>query len=183
MIFHSLKHSSEASTGDRASAKTLYGIALGVFCSLALVMTAGCSKPVALAEIPAYPGATELKEGESALGASLGQNMRTDAAIRTAAGIGGKTEQKGYRLPANTTWFDVRSYYEAKLKDSGWSSGNGASGDAADMANNVLNAANSINPITQTAIWSSGNQTLTVTMITNPVQSTEKTVILSQSGM
>lgn len=185
MFHRSLNHHRNGFIYGRTLARGVYGFALSAIFALAVAMAAGCAKPVTMADIPTYPGATELKESGDPIGTSLSQNMRTDAAVRDAAGIGGKMGQKGCRLPTNTIWSDVRGFYDGKLKASGWSSSdnNGMGGSAADMANNVLNVANSINTVAQTAVWTMGKQTLTVTMMANPVNSTERTVILSLSGM
>jgi hypothetical protein len=67
---------------------------------LALAVLAACGgTPATLNDIPAYPGATELKPGESHLGDTLAQNNQQDAALRGQLGVGGKTDQKGYSLP------------------------------------------------------------------------------------
>ena len=55
----------------------------------ALLLGACGSKPVAIADMPVYPGATELKPGESNIADTLKTNGQQDAAMRQAAGVGG----------------------------------------------------------------------------------------------
>ena len=59
---------------------------------------------VTIAELPVYPDAKELAAGESAIGNTLQKNMSQDAALRQTAGAGGKTEQRGFTLPADASW-------------------------------------------------------------------------------
>lgn len=59
----------------------------------AIVLTA-CSGPVSMTDLPVYPGATEHKEGQSPIGNTLAKNAQTDAAMRSAVGVGGKTGGK-----------------------------------------------------------------------------------------
>ena len=86
----------------------------------ALLLGACGSKPVTLADLPVYPGATELKPGESSIADTLKNNGQQDAAMRQAAGVGGSTTQKGFNLPADATWDQVKAFYTDKLKASGF---------------------------------------------------------------
>ena len=146
---------------------------------LALGALVGCGGPVAMAELPVFPGAAELKADDSAIGTTLENNMGADAAIRNSAGIGGKTEQKGFRLPANANWAEVKSFFGEKLKASGWDTGMGPAGA---MVGNVMETANASNPLFQTMLWTRDKQTLTVTMLANPSKAGEKALILSLSS-
>ncbi len=139
---------------------------------------------VAIKDLPAYTGATELKEGESNIGNTLAKNMEQDAAIKKAMGNlggGGKLEQRGLQLPAEATWEQVKSFYDKQLGDSGWKSGlGGLAGGLVDV-NAVMGAANQDNDLFQTAIWSKDKQTLTLVMITDPTDKTQKQLIMSLS--
>jgi hypothetical protein len=143
----------------------------------AIVLTA-CSGPVSMTDLPVYPGATEHKEGQSPVGNTLAKNAQTDAAMRSAVGVGGKTEQKGYRLPKAAKWDDVKRFYDDKLKAAGWSSGTG--GIMGGMASDVMNVANKSNTQSQTALYSKGKQSLTVIVVASPKKG-ERDLLLSLS--
>jgi len=145
---------------------------------VAMVVTA-CSKPVTLSELPVYPGATEHKQGQSPIGNTLAQNAQTDAAIRNAAGVGGKTEQIGYRLPKDAKWDDVKRFYDDKLKAAGWSSGVG--GVMGGKVSDVMNAANKSNTQSQTALYSRSGQSLTVIVVASGSKKGERDLLLSLS--
>ena len=141
------------------------------------------SSAVTTNDLPVYSGATELKEGESTIGDTLAQNMQQDAAMREAMGALGKgsTEQKGFQLPAEATWEQVKAFYEKELAAAGWSSGlGGIAGNVVDV-NAMMEAANQNNELFQTALWSKGKQILTVVMVTDPTDETKKELILSLS--
>lgn len=138
---------------------------------------------VATSDLPVYPGATELKEGESTIGDTLAQNMEQDAALREAMGALGRgsTQQKGFQLPAEATWAQVKAFYEKELTTAGWQSGlGGIAGSVVDV-NAMMEAANQGNELFQTALWSKGKQTLTTVMVTDPTNATNKQLILSLS--
>ncbi len=146
-----------------------------------LIGIAACSsKPVSLGDLPVYTGATEHKTGSGGIGDTLKNNNQMDAAMRNAAGVGGKTEQKGFLLPKDATWDGVKAFYDEKLKDAGWKSG--TAGNSGSMVSGMLDVANKNNPTSKTAVWSRGKQTLTVLMLNNPV-SKEKDLILSLSSI
>ncbi len=143
------------------------------------IMLTACSGPVSMNDLPAYPGAVEHKAGQSQIGNTLAKNAQTDAAMRSAVGVGGKTEQKGYRLPKDAKWEDVKRFYDDKLGAAGWSSG--AGGVMGGMVSDVLNAANQSNNLSQTTLYSRGKQTLTVIVVTNPTKKGERDLLLSLS--
>jgi len=152
-------------------------IALGAF----LLILAACGGGVAINDLPAYPGAVELKAGSSQIGDTLKKNMEQDAALRQAVNSGGQTEQKGFQLPADATWEKVNGFYAKELQASGWTSGlGGIAGGFVDI-NAMMNQANKGNELFQTSVWSKGKQTLSVIMNTNPTNRQEKTLILSLS--
>ena len=145
---------------------------------LIVLVAAGLSacggKPAALADIPAYPGAVELKPGESTLAETLAQNNQADAAMRGQLGVGGKTEQKGYRLPTESGWDQVKSFYDEKLKAGGWSTNS--------MVSGIMDQANQGNDLFRTANWQKSGQNVTVIMLTSPTDSTVKELIISLSS-
>ncbi len=158
--------------------KIFVAVQITAFLVSVLFLVSCTSKPVSLSEVPVYTGAVE-QTADKGIGATLAKNNQIDAAMRNAVGVGGKTEQKGYVLPKETTWAQVKDFYDSKLKSSGWAAGGG--GKAGNIANDVMNVVNQNNPMMQTAIWAKGKQNLTVMLVTNPVNKTEKNLILSLS--
>jgi hypothetical protein len=153
-------------------------------CNSLLPFGLGGGQPVTAAEIPVYPDATELKEGESPIGDTLSNNMEQDAAIREAMGAlggSGKIEQKGFQLPAEATWEQVKSLYSKDLEAAGWASGMGGLANSFIDVNAVMEAANQDNELFQTALWSKDKQTLTIIMMTDPTDQTKKQLIFSLS--
>jgi hypothetical protein len=146
----------------------------------ALLVGACGSKPVTIADLPVYTGATELKPGESNLADTLQQNGQQDAAIRQTAGTGGSTVQKGFNLPAETTWDQVKSFYNDKLKQNGWNEGLGGIGG--NIANQAMSQVNQDNELFQMTIYSKDKQTLTVMRIADPTDKAKVQLILSLSS-
>ncbi len=160
--------------------KTLFASLVVLAVSL-VVLTACGGGATAVKDLPVYTGAVELKPGESAVGDTLSKNMQQDAALRQAMGAGGKTEQEGFKLPANTTWDQVNAFYDKELKAAGWSSGlGGIAGSLVDM-NAVMKTANEGNDLFKTAIWSKDKQTLALVMTTNPTDPNDEELLLSLS--
>jgi hypothetical protein len=145
----------------------------------ALLLGACGSKPVAIADLPVYPGATELKPGESNIADTLANNGQQDAAMRQAAGVGGATEQKGFDLPADASWDQVKTFYTDKLKASGWAEGLG--GPAGNMASQIMAQASQGNDLFQSNIYSKDKQTLTVIRVADPIDATKVQLVLSLS--
>jgi hypothetical protein len=142
--------------------------------TLALLAVTACSQaPATLTAIPAFPGATELKPGESTIGDTLANNNQMDAQLRQQVGVGGKTEQKGYRLPSDASWDKVKGFYDEKLKADGWGTNS--------MVSGIMEQANQGNDLFQTANWQKGNQNVTVVMVTSPTDATQKELIVSLS--
>lgn len=141
------------------------------------------SSAVAISDLPVYPNAAELKAGESVIGDTLAQNEEQDAAMREALGAlgSGSTEQRGFQLPGDATWEQVKSFYEKELSAAGWSSGVGGFASNFVDVNAMMEAANQGNELFQTAIWSKDKQTLTVVMMTDPTDQAQKQLILSLS--
>lgn len=143
-------------------------------------MLAACGGgAVAIGDLPVYTDARELKAGESTVGDTLKNNMEQDKALRDAIGTGGKTEQRGFKLPADASWDKVKAFYTDKLKADGWSEG--AGGIAGNIVSDVMNQVNSSNEMFQTALYSKGNQTLSIVRVVNPVDTADVELILSLS--
>ena len=137
---------------------------------------------VSINDLPVYPGAVQLEEGANNIADTLAQNEQQNAAINQAlSGLGGNLEQKGFQLPAETTWEQVNSYYEKELTAAGWSNGLGGLANSFVDVNAVLQTANEGNDLFKTSIWSNGGQTLTVIMLTDPVEQSQKQLLFSLS--
>ena len=158
--------------------KFIFYAVLAVF----LAFLPACGGKASAGDLPKFPGATELKAGESNIGNTLAQNMKQDAAMRQAMGAGGKIEQMGLKLPGDATWEQVKGFYDKELKAAGWESGlGGIAGGLVDL-NAVMGAANQGNDLFQTAMWSKSKQTLTVAMIIDPGDRKQRELILSLSS-
>ena len=155
-------------------AKTLFvSILMLAALSLSACSMIGGTSPVALSDLPAYPGATELKPDDSRIAATLAKNGANDAAMRNAIGVGGKTEQRGFSASKDTTWDAVKKFYDDKLNSTGWGA---PAGNA--ITSNILNQVNQQNDMFQTAIYSRGKQTLSVIRLADPITK-EVTLIMS----
>lgn len=135
--------------------------------------------PAAMTDIPVFPGAMELKAGASAIGSTLSQNEKTDAAMRQALNAGGKIEQRAWQLPAGVAWPEVKAFYEEKLQAAGWQSGVGGIGGGFVDVNKMMEAANQANPVSQTMLFSKGKQSLTLLMLDMPMNKESRQLIVS----
>lgn len=148
--------------------KVLYS-AIALALLLAVISACGGSGPVAINDLPAYPGATELKAGDSKLADTLAKNTQQITALSQAAGAGGKTEQKGYSLPQDATWDLVKKFYDDKLKSSGWSEPSG-------IVSNVLAQVNAQSDVFQMTTYQRGKQNLSI--IRTMIDPTTKETVL-----
>jgi hypothetical protein len=155
-------------------------LALIVMLTSAMLLSACGSKPVTLADLPVYPGASELQAGESTIADTLQNNGQQDAALREAMGAGGSTVQKGFDLPADAGWDQVKSFYVEQLKSGGWAEG--MSGPAGNIASQVMEQANQGNELFQTALFSKDKQTLTLIRVADPIDPSKVQLILSLSS-
>jgi hypothetical protein len=146
---------------------------------LSLLLVACGAKPATIADLPVYPGAVELKPGESAIGDTLQQNMEQDAAMREAAGAGGSTEQKGFSLTGDASWAAIKSFYGDELKAKGWQEGVGGPGGS--IASQMLETANEGNELFQTAMFSKDKQVLSVIRVASPTDPNVVELLLSLS--
>lgn len=149
-------------------------MSLGILLALVLAVMSACggSSTVVVNDLPAYPGATELKPGDSTLADTLAKNTQQITALSQSAGVGGKTEQKGYSLPADANWDAVKKFYDDKLKSSGWSEPSG-------IAANILSQVNAQNPSFQTATYQRGNQNLSIIRVVTDPTSQQTVLIFS----
>ena len=148
--------------------------------ALFILMVACGGKSAGIGDIPAYPGATELKADNSAIGKTLAKNTEQDEAMRNAMGAGGSTVQKGFALPADATWDGVKAFYEKELKARGWQTGLGGIAGGIDVNSMMGMATQGAPNAPQTMIFSKGKQTLTMVWTPIPVKN-EKTLIFSLS--
>jgi len=148
--------------------------------ALLVVSLSSCGgKPAAMGDIPVFPGAVELTAGTSSVADTLSQNEKTDAAMRQALNSGGKIEQRAWRLPDGAAWPEVKSFYEEKLKATGWQSGIGGLGGGFVDVNKMMEAANQSNPMSQTVLFTQGKQSLTLIMLALPGSKDGKQLIAS----
>lgn len=134
-------------------------------------------------DLPVYPDAVQLKEGENNIADTLAQNEEQNAALNQALGSlgGGNLEQRGFQLPSEATWEQVKGFYEKELGAAGWSSGLGGVANSFVDVNAIMETANQGNELFQTAIWSKDKQTLTLVMVTDPTDQTKKQLLFSLS--
>src|SRR5262245_21116495 len=150
----------------------LLAVVLTVLTLLTLAACGG-SAAATLNDIPAYPGATELKPGESNIADTLANNNQADAAMRGQIGVGGKTEQKGFNLPKDANWDQIKAFYDEKLKAGGWGTNSLVSG--------IMDQANQGNGLFQTANWQKDKQNVTIVMVTSPTEPDVKELVVSLS--
>lgn len=119
-----------------------------------------------LDSIAAPDGATEL---DANVAKTLGNNNAASAILSAQLGTGGKTEQKGYDLPADADWNNIKGFYDGKFGD--W--------DKNSTLASALDAVNSSNPLFKIANWQKDGQNVSVIMITDPIDATKKQLIIS----
>ena len=156
----------------------LKNAALAVLCA-ATMAACGGGAPMAMSDLAAYPGSSELKPGESKIAETLKKNMEMDTQLRQAIGTGGKTEQKGFKLPADASWDKVKSFYADKLKAGGWAEGSGGAGG--NMAANIMNTVNAANEVFQSGMFSRGSQVLSIFRMADPIDKSSVVMIASLS--
>jgi hypothetical protein len=158
--------------------KSLSKVLMFFMAIVLLVVASGCgSKAASSADLPVYPGATELKPGEDPVADTLAKNMEQDASIRKSMGAGGNIVQKAYRLPADGNWDAVKAFYDQKLKADGWKSGMGGIGG--DIASQALESVNQSNDMLKTTMWSKGKQVLTIFRLLETPDATQAYLIVS----
>ncbi len=146
---------------------------------VAVILLSGCSmiggsSPVSVNDLPVYPGAAELKAGDSRVADTLAKNSQQISALSQSTGVGGKTEQKGFSLPKDATWDAIKKFYDDKLKSAGWSEPN-------SMASNILAQVNAQNDAFQTVVYQRGNQNLSILRVMLDPTSKDMALIYSLS--
>jgi hypothetical protein len=142
------------------------------------VVSSGCAGGgTSATDLPVFPGAVELKPGEDPVADTLAKNMEQDASLRQNIGVGGKIEQKVYRLPAEGTWEAVQGFYDKELTGAGWKSGMGGIGG--DIAGQALESLNAANDMLKTAMWSQGKQVLTIIRLLETPGASQAYLIIS----
>lgn len=158
---------------------------LSLGAALMVLSACGSAKPVTMADMPTYPGATELKPGESTLASTLANNVTQNDQLKQAmGGAGTKIDQKGFKLPSDATWAGVSKFYEDKLKTMGFAAGLGGTGGIAgglvgNLTDKMMQQVNQGNDLFQTAMFSKDKQVFTVIMIADPIDKTKKELITS----
>jgi hypothetical protein len=143
-----------------------------------VVVSSGCAGGgTSATDLPVFPGAVELQPGEDPIADTLANNMEQDASIRQNIGVGGKIEQKVYRLPADASWEAVQGFYDKELTGTGWKSGIGGIGG--DIAGQALESVNAANDMLKTAMWTQGKQVLTIFRLVETPGATQAYLIIS----
>lgn len=149
-----------------------------VLLALLAVLLAACGgDPATVSDIPAYPDAAALQPGEDPIADTLINNMEQDANLRANMGVGGSIEQMAYRLPAGTTWDQVKSFYDQELDGAGWDSGMG--GPGGNLAGDIMESVNTGNELFQLASWNKDKQILTLVRNVNPTDESQVYLIMS----
>ncbi len=151
---------------------SLLTIALGLM--IALTACGGSAPAMTIDTVPTYPGATALDPKEDAIAATLAQNTQQSAAMSAQLGVSGQVDQKGFSLPKDATWDQVKAFYDDKLKSSGWSSNS--------LIDGVMEQANQDNDMFQIANWQHNKQNLSVMVLTDPTDQDKKILMLSLSS-
>lgn len=144
---------------------------------LTIVLVACGGKESTASDLPVYPDAILLQAGDDPLADTLIQNAEQDANLRSSLGVGGSIEQVAYKLPAGTSWEEVKAFYGSELEDDGWKSGMG--GPGGDLASNMLESVNASNEFLQTGSWNKGNQIITVVRNVGAIDGGEVYLIVS----
>lgn len=87
-----------------------------VLAALILLAVAGCgTEPVSISDIPVYPGAESMAPGQNEMADGL-----ADVIQESSGGEGVNVDIKLYSLPADTTWEDIKSYYNGEMAGTDW---------------------------------------------------------------
>ncbi len=127
-------------------------------------------EPIAIGELPTFPGATELSANESkTINAVFGPAQRETPPF-IGLGIEVIKTQRNFRVPKETTFADIKTFYADKLQAAGWRE---------DPAMRVFtNNANQSSQNLQGAIWVRVDQTLLIALVSDPA-SDDKELTLS----
>jgi hypothetical protein len=92
-------------------------VSLGVLVLLLALACGGSSTPVPMSDVPVYDGATPTSAGDDPLVDMVIEEMEKAVADENIT-----METKAYGLPDDTTWSDIKSFYNAKLEGTDWKS-------------------------------------------------------------
>jgi len=125
-----------------------------------------------ISELPTYPGATELKPGESQVIDPLFGPAQRETPPFIGLGIEVEKSQRNFRMPPDTTFADVKAFYTDKLLAGGWRE-DPAMREFTDNANQQVTNM-------QGAVWVRVDQSLLIVMATDATTG-EKEVTLSMA--
>lgn len=129
-------------------------------------------QPVAIGELPTYPGATELSAGQSKIIDPLFAPAQRETPPFIGLGIEVEKSQRNFSVPPEATFADIKAFYSDKLLAGGWRE---------DPAmREFTNSANAAMQVMQGAIWVRVDQTLLVVLATDPATG-QKELTLSMS--
>lgn len=87
-----------------------------VLTALVLLAVAGCgTEPVSIGDIPVYPGAEPMERGQNAMADEL-----ADVIKESSGGEGVNVDINLYSLPSDTTWEDIKGYYNGEIASTDW---------------------------------------------------------------
>jgi hypothetical protein len=95
--------------------KKILIVSLSVLVLMLALACGGGGTPVPMSDIPIYDGATPTAAGDNPLVDLVVESME-----EAATGEDVTMETQAYGLPDGTTWDDIKSFYNDKLKDSDW---------------------------------------------------------------
>jgi hypothetical protein len=98
--------------------KTQKIVLLFVLAILFTLSIVGCgTAPVAIGDIPAYPGAQAMATGENEMADEVAKAIE-----ESSGGEGVTTEVHLYSLPTGTAWSDIEAFYDDELAGTDWES-------------------------------------------------------------
>lgn len=93
--------------------KSISFLLLGAFAGLMLLACG--TEPVAMGDVPVYPGAEPMAGGQSQMADQLSDIIRN-----SAGGEGVGVEINLYSLSADISWDDIKSFYSHELAGTDW---------------------------------------------------------------
>jgi ABC-type glycerol-3-phosphate transport system substrate-binding protein len=102
--------------GGRKTMKVYKMVLMFILSTLILLAVAGCgTEPLLMSDIPVYPGAESMARGQNEMADSL-----ADVIKESSGGEGVDVEIDLYSLPPDTTWEDIKGYYNGEIADTDW---------------------------------------------------------------
>ncbi len=152
---------------------------IGIILTIIVLALAGCSapsggrviggQPVAISELPTYPGADELSVGESTIIDPLFGEAQQEPPPFIGLGIEVERSQRTFRVPSATTFADIKSFYADKLQSAGWRE---------DPVMRVFTTRLSeTSPTLQGGIWVRVDQTLLIVLASDPAGATKEVTL------